>query len=59
MSGDCAAVIDHAEVLVVGLAGRDLVPVIAEHARPGQVVVDLVGLPRAEVKAAHYHGVCW
>jgi GDP-mannose 6-dehydrogenase len=59
MSGDCAAVIDHAEVLIVGLATRELVPVITAKARADQVVVDLVGLPRAEVKAATYHGVCW
>lgn len=59
MSGDCATVIDHAEVLIVGLATRDLVPLIVERARDDQVIVDLVGLPRAEVRAAHYHGVCW
>ncbi|MGB5104083.1 MAG: UDP binding domain-containing protein, partial [Steroidobacteraceae bacterium] len=59
MSGDIAAVIDHAEVLIVGLAGKDLVPVIAKHARPDQIVVDLVGLPSASVKATDYQGVCW
>jgi GDP-mannose 6-dehydrogenase len=59
MSGDCVAVIDHAEVLIVGLASRELVPAIVQRARADQVVVDLVGLPHAEVKAAHYHGVCW
>jgi GDP-mannose 6-dehydrogenase len=59
MSGDCAAVIDHAEVLIVGLASRDLVPLIVGRARPDQIVVDLVGLPRAELNAAQYHGVCW
>ncbi len=59
MSQDCAAVIDHAEVLIVGLAGRELAPTIAERTRPGQIVVDLVGLPRAGVKATEYHGVCW
>jgi GDP-mannose 6-dehydrogenase len=59
MSADCAAVIDHAEVLIVGLAGRELAPVIAAHAHTGQVVVDLVGLPPASVNAAEYHGVCW
>jgi len=59
MSGDCAAVIDHAEVLIVGLASRELVPVIVGRARPGQIVVDLVGLPRAELGVVQYHGVCW
>jgi GDP-mannose 6-dehydrogenase len=59
MSGDCAAVIDHAEVLIVGLAGRDLAPLILKNTRADHIVVDLVGLPRAEVKATHYHGICW
>jgi len=59
MSGDCAAVIDHAEVLIVGLATRDLVPAIVGRIRPDQVVVDLVGLPRDELGGAQYHGVCW
>lgn len=59
MSDDCPAVIDHAEVLIVGLASRDLVPLIVGRARPDQIVVDLVGLPRAELNAAQYHGVCW
>ena len=50
MSGDCAAVIDHAEVLIVGLAGRDLdAGDRREQCRTDQIVVDLVGLPRAEL----------
>lgn len=59
MSGDCAEVIDHAEVLVVGLAGKDLVPLIVDRTRPEQIVVDLVGLPKAGIKGDAYHGVCW
>ena len=59
MSQDCAAVIDHGEVLVVGLAGRELMPLLAERSRPDQMVVDLVGLPRASIASDAYHGVCW
>jgi len=59
MSGDCASVIEHAEVLIVGLAGRDLGSMIAEKARTDQLVVDLVGLPRGALKASQYQGVCW
>ena len=59
MLDDCGAVIDHAEVLIVGLAGQDLVPVIAERSRPDQVVVDLVGLPTSGIKSLASHGICW
>jgi GDP-mannose 6-dehydrogenase len=59
MSHDCAAVIDHAEVLIVGLTGRELTPLIVERTRADQVVVDLVGLRAPGLSACQYHGVCW
>ena len=55
----CAAALEHAEVLVVGLASKPLLPQIVAGIRPDHVVVDLVGLPRADLKCAAYHGVCW
>ena len=51
-------------LLIAGapLDGRDRrgnTPLIVEKSRADQIIVDLVGLPRAEVKAGSYHGVCW
>lgn len=59
MSDDCAQVIDHAEVLIIGLSTDELAPVILAHARPNQLVVDVCGLPPARVPACEYQGVCW
>jgi GDP-mannose 6-dehydrogenase len=56
MSADLAGVVDHAEVLIVGLAAQQLGPLL----RPGQTVVDLVGgLQSGPVQSADIHGVCW
>ncbi len=59
MVGECTAALEHAEVLVVGLATKALLPGIVAGIRPDQIVVDLVGLPRAQFNCAEYHGVCW
>ncbi len=59
MVGECATALEHAEVLVVGLATKALLPGIVAGIRPDQIVVDLVGLPRGEFQCAAYHGVCW
>lgn len=59
MSSDCAAVIDHAEVLVVGLADGGLRETILESTRAHQVVVDLVGLSRSSLASESYQGICW
>jgi len=59
MSNDCDAVIDHGEVLVVGLGGRDLVAVILGRVRPHHAVVDLVGVDGLAGRCGTYNGVCW
>lgn len=59
MRSDCESVINHADVLIVGLVGRELLPLIVQLCRPEQVVVDLVGLPRADMSDVDYHGICW
>ena len=59
MAGDSASVVDHAEVLIVGLASKDMLPALVERIRADQVVIDLVGLPRANLKCETYHGICW
>jgi len=59
MSEDCAEVVRHAEVLVLGLGGKHLLPTIAANTREGQVVVDLVGVAGGEIGPASYVGACW
>jgi len=59
MSGDCTQVVDHAEVLIIGLANREIVPVVADRSRADQLVIDLVGLPSGTVAGSSYAGVCW
>ena len=59
MSADCAEVVQHGEVLILGLGGSHLLPTIAANASAGQVVVDLVGVPRDALGAASCVGACW
>lgn len=59
LSDDCGPVMDHAEVVVVALAGRDLINVIADGLRPGHELVDLVGLPADLLAGRIWRGVCW
>jgi GDP-mannose 6-dehydrogenase len=59
MQEDCADVIRRAEVIVVGLRDPAVVEALYEHARPDQVVVDLVGLPDRGRLRATYRGICW
>ncbi|MEO6626304.1 MAG: nucleotide sugar dehydrogenase [Burkholderiaceae bacterium] len=56
---DIADVIDQAEVLVVGLAGKEISDLLATRARPEQVVVDLVHLPNRIAIRAGVEGLCW
>ncbi|MBK8012703.1 MAG: UDP-glucose/GDP-mannose dehydrogenase family protein [Deltaproteobacteria bacterium] len=55
------AVVDHAEVLVLGQSDTELVRSLVGRLRPSQTVVDLVGLPSPERRAlsAQYVGLCW
>jgi GDP-mannose 6-dehydrogenase len=59
MSGDCAAVVRHAEVLIVGLGGREVLAELASVTRDDQVVVDLVGLPPELLGPGRAQGICW
>jgi GDP-mannose 6-dehydrogenase len=59
MSDDCAAVVRHAEVLIVGLGSRDVLSVIEANAVPEQRIVDLVGVPADRLGPGVSQGVCW
>ena len=51
--------VDHAEVLLIGMIARDLLPVIQQRISPEQLVVDLVGVPTGPAASERYVGVCW
>jgi len=59
MSEDCATVLRHAEVLIVGLGGREILTELASAARDDQIVVDLVGLPPDAFGPERAQGICW
>jgi len=53
------AAIDHAHVLLVGAGTRELVDSVVKGVRADQEVVDLVGLPREQLRCTNYFGVSW
>jgi GDP-mannose 6-dehydrogenase len=59
MSDDCADVVAHAEVLIVGLVNPDILRVLREADCVGKAVVDLVGLPPEMQSWPGYSGACW
>jgi GDP-mannose 6-dehydrogenase len=60
MAPSVGAVVDFAEVLVLGNASREFKALEGHAFRPGQVVVDLTGLLKGKVAPpAEYHGICW
>jgi GDP-mannose 6-dehydrogenase len=59
LSEDCAEVVRHAEVLILGLGGQQLLSAIAANTSSEQVVVDLVGVPRDALGPASCVGACW
>ncbi len=59
MVEDSAQAIAGAQVLVVSLSSPAIVQALAAHDNADLAVVDVVGLPRAQIKCARYSGVCW
>ena len=52
-------VIDQSDVLVVGLAGASIAQALAQKVKPGQTVIDLVGLRDRSTIRGNYVGLCW
>lgn len=52
-------VIEHADVLVVGLGGADVAESLARHCRSDQTIVDLVRVHNPAAIAARVEGLCW
>ena len=59
LRGDIAEVVADSDVLVVGLNDTTTVAALHEHARPDQLVLDLVGIARQPTMRAEYAGLCW
>lgn len=56
---DVAEVIEGSDVLVVGLNDRATVEAVHRHARPDQIVFDLIGIERRPELRAQRVGLCW
>jgi GDP-mannose 6-dehydrogenase len=54
-----AQAIEDAQVVIVSVGGPEVVKALSEHSNAELAIVDLVGLPRAQIKCARYSGVCW
>jgi len=59
MVPDLRAAIDHAQVAIVSVGGAAVLEALSQHDNHDLAVVDLVGLPRAQIKCASYSGICW
>lgn len=47
------------DLVVVGMKDDTVFREIEAHLRPGQIVVDLIGMPRMHARHADYVGLCW
>lgn len=59
MRTDVKAVIDAADVVVVGLRDKPLMEALHANLRDDQLVLDLVNVPDREELRGTYRGVCW
>jgi GDP-mannose 6-dehydrogenase len=59
MVPDLPVAIEHAEVVMIGLGGRDIQQMLVERLRPDHYVIDLVGLGSPIASAERYQGTCW
>ena len=59
MSQDCAEVVAHGEVVLLGLLNEETRAALGANLRPDQRVVDLAGLPPDATAPAGHEGICW
>ena len=59
LKAELETVIAESDVLVVGLADGRVHDTLARHARPDQLLIDLVNLPNRSLIAASVQGLCW
>jgi GDP-mannose 6-dehydrogenase len=59
LRSEISVVIAESELLVVGLSDAATAAALAEHVRPGQIVLDLGRLPERDRMRGDYRGLCW
>jgi len=59
MSHDCAEVVTHGEVVLLGLLNDETRAALGANLQPDQLVVDFAGLPPGATGPAGHEGICW
>jgi len=56
---DVGQVIDHAEIVIVGMQDQRVLDGLQQHLRPDQRLLDLARLPESVRRLGQYEGLCW
>jgi GDP-mannose 6-dehydrogenase len=56
---DMGQVIEHSEIVIVGMQDQRVVEGLQRHLRPEQRVLDLARLPESARPVGNYEGLCW
>lgn len=56
---DVGQVIEHSEIVIVGMQDQRVVEGLQQHLRPEQRVLDLARLPESARNRGRYEGLCW
>lgn len=59
MVSSCEEAVAHGEVVLVGLAGREITDRLLSSLKDSHIVVDLVGMSRDRLAVKDYAGICW
>ena len=59
MEDSAKAVIDHADVIVVGLSDKEIIDELHANCEEKHYVLDLVSMRDADQLKGEYRGVCW
>jgi len=59
MVSDIREAVAHAEAVLVSTTGPAVIAALADHGNGDLAVVDLVGLPREQIRCGQYRGICW
>ncbi len=59
MCDSCEEVLDHGDVVVLGLGDRDIVSEVRDKITAEHYLLDLVGLADVDELPCDYRGACW